>query len=72
MILISADSELTAEAIAKQYNLHKDAYIYLPTTNPKERKDRLRGLYGFTKNQLVGNFSYLEIERVTRQIGVSK
>jgi len=71
MILISAHTLREAKAMATKIGINSMPYLYVPQ-NPQERQRRkevLRGIYGCKINDLYGEFSYEEQERVCRSIG---
>lgn len=69
MILISAKTEAEAEDQARHLGCPPTAYIYIPELDPLERIERLKGIYGQRPEDLIGNFSYIEIQTVTQKIG---
>lgn len=67
MLVISAKTPGLAAKEARKRG--KGSYIYLSTQDTMERKIRMKGLYGFKKEELIGDFTYQEIERLCRKIG---
>jgi hypothetical protein len=69
MILVSAKSAVEAEEKLKRKGMPLVDYIFVPETCYCERIERLRGLYGQRKEDLIGSFSYAEIDHVCRKVG---